>query len=86
LEGGVRGAEEARRLFPSGTSRRTAYRIPKLFNLRMDPYERAEIVSDQYGDWRVKNAYLMGLMDMEAVAFPKTFKDYPPSQTPASLP
>jgi hypothetical protein len=27
----------------------------------MNPYERAEIVSNQYGDWRVKNAYL-GLM------------------------
>ena len=25
----------------------TAYRIPKVFNLRMDPYERADIVSDQ---------------------------------------
>jgi arylsulfatase len=24
----------------------------------MNPYERADIVSDQYDDWRVKNAYL----------------------------
>jgi arylsulfatase len=34
-------------------------RIPKLYNLRMDPYERADIVSDQYDAWRVDNAYLM---------------------------
>ena len=29
-------------------------RIPKLFNLRMDPYERADVVSDQYDDWRAR--------------------------------
>ena len=63
----------------------TAYRIPKVFNLRMDPYERADVVSDQYDDWRVKNAYLMGWMNLKAVAFLETFKDYPPSQIPASF-
>jgi arylsulfatase A-like enzyme len=63
----------------------TAYRIPKVFNLRMDPYERADIVSDQYDDWRVKNAYLIGWMNLKAIAFLQTFKDYPPSQVPASF-
>ncbi len=57
----------------------TGYRIPKLFNLRMDPYERGDVVSDQYDDWRVKNAYLMGYMNLKAAAFLQTFKDYPPS-------
>jgi arylsulfatase A-like enzyme len=37
----------------------TALRAPKIFNLRMDPYERADIVSDQYYDWYAKNAYLV---------------------------
>ena len=60
-------------------------RIPKLYNLRMDPYERADIVSDQYDDWRVQNAYLMGWMTFHAAAFLETFVDYPPSQTPASF-
>jgi arylsulfatase A-like enzyme len=60
-------------------------RIPKLFNLRMDPYERADIVSDQYDDWRVKNAYLMGWMTFHAADFIQTFVQYPPSQTPASF-
>jgi arylsulfatase A-like enzyme len=60
-------------------------RIPKLFNLRMDPYERADIVSDQYDDWRVKNAYLMGWMTFHAANFIDTFVEYPPSQTPASF-
>lgn len=63
----------------------TTYRIPKLFNLRMDPYERADIVSDQYDDWRVKNAYLMGEMGFHAINFLQTFLAYPPSQLPASF-
>jgi arylsulfatase A-like enzyme len=60
-------------------------RVPKLFNLRMDPYERADVVSDQYDDWRVKNAYLMGWMTFHAADFIQTFVEYPPSQTPASF-
>ncbi|MCY1440142.1 hypothetical protein D9M71_564040 [compost metagenome] len=60
-------------------------RIPKLFNLRMDPYETADIVSDQYNDWMVKNAYLLGQGTMKAAQFLQTFVDYPPSQRPASF-
>ena len=63
----------------------TCLRIPKLFNLRMDPYERADIVSDQYDDWRVKNSYFMGWMTFHAAEFIDTFVQYPPSQTPASF-
>ncbi len=71
--------------FPVWYEPLTTYRIPKLFNLRMDPYERADVVSDQYDDWRVKNAYLMGWMSLKAGAFLETFKEYPPSQIPASF-
>ena len=51
----------------------------------MDPFERADITSDQYDDWRVKNAYLMGWMNLKAAAFLDTFKQFPPSQAPASF-
>ena len=61
------------------------YRIPKVFNLRMDPYERADIVSDQYDDWRVKNAYYLGYMSSKAGEFLQTFVDWPPSQIPATF-
>ena len=61
------------------------YRIPKLFNLRMDPYERADIVSDQYDDWRGKNGYLLSYMSGKAGAFLETFVDWPPSQIPATF-
>ena len=39
----------------------------------MDPYERADITSDQYYDWLVKNAYLTAYGAMKAAAFLETF-------------
>ncbi|HGY9625879.1 arylsulfatase [Pseudomonas juntendi] len=63
----------------------TCLRVPKLFNLRMDPYERADVVSDQYYDWVAKNDYLIFEGTRRAAAFLQTFVDYPPSQRPASF-
>jgi arylsulfatase len=63
----------------------TSLRVPKIYNLRMDPYERADVVSDQYYDWLAKNDYLIGQGVMRAAAFLDTFVDYPPSQRPASF-
>lgn len=63
----------------------TCLRVPKIFNLRMDPYERADIVSDQYNDWRTKNAYLFADATIRAAGFLETFVEYPPSQKPASF-
>ncbi|MNL54574.1 hypothetical protein D3C87_1779150 [compost metagenome] len=60
-------------------------RVPKIFNLRMDPYERADVVSDQYADWTTKNVYLTEVAVMKSAAFLQTFVDYPPSQRPASF-
>jgi arylsulfatase len=60
-------------------------RVPKLYNLRMDPYERADVVSDQYYDWLAKNDYLMVKGQLKAAAFLQTFAEYPPSQRPASF-
>ena len=71
--------------FPVWYEPLVCYRIPKLYNLRMDPYERADVVSDQYDDWRVKNAYLMGWLTFHAADFLDTFIAYPPSQAPASF-
>ncbi|WP_165645801.1 arylsulfatase [Bordetella bronchiseptica] len=60
-------------------------RVPKVFNLRMDPYERADIVSDQYYDWLSKNAYLAFIGSAKASEFLETFVEWPPSQRPASF-
>jgi len=51
----------------------------------MDPYERADIVSDQYYDWMARNDYLLVKGQLKAAAFLETFVEYPPSQPPASF-
>ncbi|MNN85584.1 hypothetical protein D3C81_2028930 [compost metagenome] len=51
----------------------------------MDPYERADVVSDQYYDWLTKNDYLLFQGTQKAAKFLQTFVDYPPSQRPASF-
>jgi arylsulfatase len=63
----------------------TALRIPKLFNLRTDPFERADQTSNTYWDWYVSKAYL--IMGGQAVVqkFLTTFKDFPPRQKAASF-
>ncbi|CAM5776554.1 arylsulfatase [Labrys miyagiensis] len=63
----------------------TCLRAPKVFNLRMDPMERADVVSDQYYDWLARNAYLIQYGVWRVVPFLQTFKEYPPSQRPASF-
>ena len=63
----------------------TCLRLPKLFNLRMDPYERADIVSDQYYDFQTKNVYLTIMAQTKAVEHLKTYLEYPPSQLPAEF-
>jgi arylsulfatase len=63
----------------------TCLRLPRLFNLRMDPYEHAQISGDNYDLWRAENAYLMFEGTRRAALFLQTFVEYPPSQIPASF-
>ena len=56
-----------------------------VFCLRMDPFESADIVSDQYDDWRSKNSFLIMQVNCRAIAFLKTFAEYPPSQESQSF-
>ena len=63
----------------------TPLRVPKMFNLRMDPYEHAEISGSGYDQWRVENEYMIAAAQVKAAAFLQTFVEYPPSQRPASF-
>ncbi len=63
----------------------TCLRVPKLYNLRMDPYEHADISGSLYDQWRVENAYLFAQGTFKASEFLETFTKYPPSQRPASF-
>jgi arylsulfatase len=60
-------------------------RLPKLFNLRLDPYERADITSNTYYQWILENGYLVIAASTVVGEFLKTFKDFPPRQKAASF-
>lgn len=63
----------------------TELRIPLLFNLRRDPYERANITSNTYWDWYIDRVYLL-LPAAEYVGkFLETFEEFPPRQKPGSF-
>jgi arylsulfatase len=60
-------------------------RAPKMFNLRMDPYERADITSNTYYDWLLDHSFLAVPALGYVNKFLMTFKDYPPRQKAASF-
>jgi arylsulfatase len=62
-----------------------ALRFPKLFNLRTDPYERAEITSNTYWDWVLDHIFLFVPAQQIVGQFLATFKEFPPRQKAASF-
>jgi arylsulfatase len=60
-------------------------RVPKIFNLRTDPYERADITSNTYYDWLMDHVFLLVPAQEYVGQFLMTFKDYPQRQKAASF-
>ena len=60
-------------------------RVPLMFNLRRDPYERAEITSNTYYDWLLDRAFLLVPAQAYVGRFLATFKEFPPRQKAASF-
>ena len=60
-------------------------RVPKIFNLRMDPYERADITSNTYYDWLIDHVFLLVPAQAYVGEFLMTFKEYPQRQKAASF-
>jgi len=63
----------------------TCMRAPTMFNLRMDPYERAEITSNTYNDWILRRSFLVVPAQAIVGKFMATFKEFPPRQRPSSF-
>ena len=63
----------------------TELRVPKLFNLRTDPYERADITSNTYYDWLIDRAFLFVPAQAIVAETLKTLAEFPPRQEPASF-
>jgi arylsulfatase len=60
-------------------------RVPLLFNLRRDPFEKSQHNSNTYNDWFLDRAFVLVPIQGLAAQFLLTMKDYPPSQTPGAF-
>jgi arylsulfatase len=60
-------------------------RVPFIYNLRRDPYERSTITSNSYYEWLLDRAYLLVPAQAYVAEFLKTFKEFPPRQKAASF-
>ena len=63
----------------------TQLRVPEIYNLRTDPYERATITSNTYYDWLLDHAFLLVPAQDYVGKFLYTLKDYPPRQKAAGF-
>ena len=63
----------------------TPLRVPLIFNVRRDPYERAQITSNTYYDWLIDRVFLLVPAQQYVGKFLGTFQEYPPRQKAASF-
>jgi len=63
----------------------TPLRVPKIFNLRTDPMERADVTSNTYYDWLLDHVFLLVPAQTLIGEFLESFKEFPPKQKAASF-
>jgi arylsulfatase len=63
----------------------TPLRVPLMFHLRRDPYERAYATSNTYYDWMIDRVFLLVPAQVYVANFLKTFQEFPPRQKAASF-
>jgi arylsulfatase len=60
-------------------------RVPKIFNLRRDPFERADENSNTYWDFVLNHAFVLVPVQSLVAEQIKSFNDFPPRQKPSSF-
>ena len=63
----------------------TPLRMPLIFNLRRDPFERAQLTSNTYYDWLLDHVFFLVPAQTYVGRFLATFQEYPPRQKAASF-
>ena len=63
----------------------TELRVPKIFNLRTDPYERADITSNTYYDWMIDHAWVLVPAQTFVAVMVSSLIEFPPRQESASF-
>jgi arylsulfatase len=77
--------EQRKHFFDVWSEPFVSLRIPKIFNLRSDPYERADTDSNNYRSWWIRHAFLLVPAQDYVGRFLATFQDFPPRQKPAKF-
>jgi arylsulfatase len=62
-----------------------ALRMPKIFNLRRDPFERADENANSYWDWFLEHVFVIYPMQALAAEQLQSFAEFPPRQKPAAF-
>ena len=60
-------------------------RVPKIFNLRTDPFERADTDANNYERWWIERVFALVPAQTFVAEYIATFKDFPPRQKPAKF-
>jgi arylsulfatase len=60
-------------------------RVPYIYNLRTDPYERATLTSNNYYNWLIWRTWALVPVQGVVGEFLATFKEYPPRAKAASF-
>jgi arylsulfatase len=60
-------------------------RLPKIFNLRRDPFERADENANGYWNWLLEHVFVIYPMQALAAEQLQSFRDFPPRQAPAAF-
>ena len=63
----------------------TPLRVPYIFNLRRNPYERAQITSNSYYEWLIDRAFMLVPAQVYVGRFLDTFEEFPPRQKAATF-
>jgi arylsulfatase A-like enzyme len=63
----------------------TELRVPLLFNLRRDPFEKSQLNANTYNDWFLDRAFVVVPIQALAAKFLQTMQEFPPSQSPGSF-
>ncbi|MEW6997005.1 arylsulfatase [Colwelliaceae bacterium BS250] len=63
----------------------TVLRAPKMYNLRMDPYERMDHEAGGYNQWYAEHMFLMAPSMFKVAKFKQTFVEFPQRQKPGSF-
>jgi arylsulfatase len=60
-------------------------RLPKTFNLRRDPFKRADENSKGYWNWLLEHVFVISPMQALAAEQIQSFREFPPRQDPAAF-